>query len=236
METRTQRIFKISRHIACGSINTGSIALIALMPLATSVTIVHAAGDTNATNSRMGALLEPKVEQQQIKEPKIDSEHFEIGLFTGLLSIEHFGSEPAYGLFMNYHATEDIFLQASAHASSVGKTSFEILTGSNSLTEEERDLTSYSLSAGLNILPGESFWWGNRAFNNALTALIGIGSTDFAGDDHFTISLGLSYRLLINDLFAVQVQVSDYLFEQTLFEEDETTHNLFTHIGLSVFF
>ncbi len=47
-----------------------------------------------------GQVIEPEVERREIKEPEIDTEDFEIGLFGGIMSIEDFGRRvcTAFGL------------------------------------------------------------------------------------------------------------------------------------------
>ncbi|MBA1332239.1 hypothetical protein QQ73_14360, partial [Candidatus Endoriftia persephone str. Guaymas] len=76
----------------------------------------------------------------------------------------------------------------------------------------ERNFTYYNLSVGYNLLPGEVFIGRDRAFNSQLYLIGGAGSTTFAGDDHFSINLGLGYRLLLSDSFALHLDLCDQLF------------------------
>ena len=128
-------------------------------------------------------------------------------------------------------------MEASYGMSEAGETSFEVLSGSAQLlTDDERDFTYYNVSVGLNILPGETFIGSSLAFNTALYVIGGIGSTEFANDDHFTINFGAGYRLLFNDWLAMHVDVRDHLFDSDIIGTEKTVHNIEFTAGFSVFF
>ncbi|MBL3528576.1 MAG: outer membrane beta-barrel domain-containing protein [gamma proteobacterium endosymbiont of Lamellibrachia anaximandri] len=179
----------------------------------------------------------PDLDRREIVEPEIDTEDFEISLFAGALSIEDFGTNPVYGARLDYHLSEDFFLQVDAGYSRASKTSYELLSGSAQLlTDDERDFTYYNFSLGYNLLPGEVFIGKGRAFNSHLYLIGGVGNVTFAGDDHFSANLGLGYRFLFTDAFALHLDVRDHLFNSDLLGEDKTTHNLELSAGLSLFF
>ncbi|MEM7083303.1 MAG: outer membrane beta-barrel domain-containing protein [Pseudomonadota bacterium] len=182
-------------------------------------------------------VIDPEVERRDIKVPKIDSENFEVGLYGGLMSIEDFGSDSVVGARVAFHATEDFFLEAVYAQTQAGRTSFEELSGAvELLTPEERDYTYYNLSLGYNVLPGEAFLGQSWAFNTALYAIAGVGSTEFAGDDRFTINAGFGYRVILNDFLALHLDVRDHLFDIDLLGEEKTTHNIEYHFGFTIFF
>ena len=60
--------------------------------------------------------------------------------------------------------------------------------------------------------------------------------TEFAGDDHFTLGLGVGYRLLINDWLTVRVDMKDNIFNLDVLGEDKMTHNLELTAGVGLFF
>jgi outer membrane beta-barrel protein len=64
----------------------------------------------------------------------------------------------------------------------------------------------------------------------------GLGSTDFAGDDRYTIALAVGYRTLFTDSFSIDIEMRDLIFDVDIFGEDETTNNLELTIGLNLFF
>ena len=197
-------------------------------------------GDREApppTSEPPGQVIDPEVERREIKEPAIDREDFEIGAFAGLMSIEDFGSDLSYGLRLAYHVTEGFFVEGTAGYSRAGLTSFEILSGGARLiSDSERDLYYYNLNLGYNILPGESFIGEGRAYNSNLYLIAGLGSTTFAGDDRFTVNVGLGYRFLLTDAVALRIDFRDHLFDIDLLGEEKTAHNLEGVIGFTVFF
>jgi outer membrane beta-barrel protein len=184
-----------------------------------------------------GQVVDPEVERRDIKEPKIDREDFEIGAYAGIMSIEDFGSNVAYGIRLAYHITEGFFMEATVGQSDGGLTSFEILSGgARLLTDSERRMTYYNLNVGYNILPGEVFFGEGRAYNTNLYLIAGLGSTTFAGDDRFTVNFGAGYRFLLNDSVALHLDFRDHLFDIDLLGEEKTAHNLEGHLGVTVFF
>ena len=183
------------------------------------------------------AVIDPDLERRDIKQPRIDSENFEIGIHGGLMSIEDFGTNSSFAARFTYHIAGGFFAEAAYGQSEGGTTSFERLSGAAPLlTDEEREFTYYDLSFGYDILPGEVFIGSSRAFNTALYLLAGAGSTEFGGDDRFTITLGAGVRFLMTDAFAVHLDVRDRLFDIDLLGEDKTAHNFDTTLGFSFFF
>ncbi|MEL0583343.1 MAG: outer membrane beta-barrel domain-containing protein [Candidatus Thiodiazotropha sp. (ex. Lucinoma kazani)] len=188
-------------------------------------------------NLREELLIEPEIARREIEEPEIDSEDFEVGVYAGLMTIEDFGTSAVYGARLAYHGTESIFLEAAIGTSEANETSFELLGGDvQLLTDDDRKLTYYNLSAGYNVLPGEVFLGGKYAYNSQFYLIAGIGSTRFAGDDEFTVNLGAGYRLLISDWLTLHLDARDHMFESDLLGETKTTHNFELHGGLTFFF
>jgi outer membrane beta-barrel protein len=182
-------------------------------------------------------VIEPEVERREIKVPKIDVDNIELGGSYGVLSIEDFGSNSSWGLTAAYHVTEDFFFQGSFGRSKAGKTSYETLGGNvQLLTPSERRFTYYSLSLGYNLLPGEVYIGRNLAMNSTLYLIGGIGSTDFAGDQRFSLNFGAGYRLLPTDWMAVHIEVQDRVFRSDLLGTEKLVNNLGASIGLTVFF
>jgi outer membrane beta-barrel protein len=185
--------------------------------------------------------LEPLVvrepERREVKVDDIDSENFEVGAYGGILNVQDFGSNPVYGVRAAYHVTEDFFLEGVYGRSELGKTSFEKLSGDvELLTDDDRQFSYYALSLGYNILPGEGFVGSKYAFRGGLYLIAGAGSSDFAGDQRFTINGGFGYRMAATDWLSLRVDVRDYVFESDLLGSNETLHNLEFSGGLTVFF
>jgi outer membrane beta-barrel protein len=182
-------------------------------------------------------VIEPEVERREIEVPRIDTENFEIGGFAGVLGIEDFGSNPVYGVTAAYHVTEDFFFLGEVGRSRAGRTSFETLGGDiQLLTDDERQFTYYNLALGYNFLPGEVFLGRGRAMTSALYVSAGIGNTEFAGDDHVTLTLGAGYRVLPTDWLSLHLGLQGHLFNSDLLGTDKLTSNLQGTVGVTVFF
>lgn len=182
-------------------------------------------------------LLVREPERRPVDVDKLDSEDFEVGVFTGIMNVEDFGSDTVTGIRAAYHVSEDFFVEAVYGKTTLGETSFELLSGGLPLlTDEERDMTYYNVSVGWNLFPGESFVGGRWAFKGGLYLIAGAGSTEFGGDDRFTINAGVGYRLIATDWLAFHVDVRDHYFESDLLGSMEAKHNIEFSGGLTVFF
>jgi outer membrane beta-barrel protein len=182
-------------------------------------------------------VIEPEIDRRTIEPAKIDTEDFEVGIFAGQLSVEDFGVNNVVGATFAYHITEGFFVELGAGMTEAGLTSFERLSGAAQLlTEDEREYTYYDLSFGYNIFPGESFIGKSRAMNTSLYLIGGVGSTTFAGDDRFTVNIGLGFRIMPLDWLAIHADVKDHIFDIDLLGEDKTAHNLSAQLGLTFFF
>jgi len=178
-----------------------------------------------------------EVERREIHEALIDSENFEIGISGGLLSIEDFGSNTTLVARVAYHITEDFFAEGAYGQSEAGLTSSEQRFSSAPLmTDDERQFIYYNLSLGLNILPGEAFITSGKTFNNSLYVIAGVGVTEFAGEELFTINYGVGYRLLVNDWLALRFDSRDHVFNSDVVGQKKDTHNMEMLFGMTLFF
>ena len=64
----------------------------------------------------------------------------------------------------------------------------------------------------------------------------GVGKTEFAGDDRFTLNVGVGVRFMPLDWLAVHADFRDYIYDIDLLGTEKTSHNLEARIGLSFFF
>jgi len=193
------------------------------------------AADTGA--DAQDPVIDPKVARQDIKPADIDSENFEVGAFVGFMSVEDFGSNTVYGARLAYHVSENFFVQGSYGQTDTEETSFERLSGgAQLLSDDERELTYYDLSLGYNLLPGEAFIGRNWALNSALYLIGGVGNTEFAGDNFFTVNFGAGYRMLPTDYLGVHFNVRDYMFDSDILGESKIMHNIQFDLGITFFF
>jgi len=207
------------------------LLLIALLSLASAVPAATPA------DLDLEPLVVREPERRAVKVDAIDSENFEFGIYTGIINVEDFGSNTVTGIRAAFHVTEHLFVEGNYGRTTLDRTSFERLSGgAEILTDAQRDMTYYSASVGYNLLPGEAFVGRKRAFKGALYALAGVGSTEFAGDDRFTLNVGVGYRFIARDWLAFHVTVRDYIFDSDLLGSNETYHNLEFTGSMTLFF
>ena len=182
-------------------------------------------------------VIQPDIERREISRPAIDKENFEVGPYSGIISIQDFNSEVVYGLRAAWHVTEDFFFEANYGQSEADLTSYEKLSGGAPLfSDSERDYIYYNLGLGWNVLPGEIFVSDRYAIKSDLYLIGGAGNTEFLGDNWFTATFGVGYRLLMNDWIALRMDVRDHIFDRDSFGSDETTNNIEWTLGLTFFF
>ncbi len=217
-----------------------SRSVVLLLTLALAVSVLTGCGRdrlVRTDDNGQPPVIEPDVERREIKVPKIDTENFEVGIFAGELSVEDFGVNTVAGATFAYHVSEKFFVQVAAGRTDTELTSFERLSGAAQLlTDPQREYTYYDLSLGYNILPGEGFLGKKRALNTTTYLIGGVGKTTFAGDDRFTLNLGLGWRITPLDWLAVHADIDDQIFDIDLLGKAKTAHNLGAHVGVTFFF
>lgn len=178
----------------------------------------------------------PQVERRDVRPPRLPSNDFEIGLFAGTYATQNFGSSAVTGLRAGYHVTEDVFVEAAFGRTRVSDADFrQVLPGGIFPTSSEQ-LSYYNLSAGYNVMPGETFFGSGVAKASAFYLVGGIGSTRFVDKRQQTFHLGFGMRLFFDDRFAVQADVRDHVFSQDILGKRQSTQNPEVTAGLTVFF
>jgi outer membrane beta-barrel protein len=192
---------------------------------------------TVAEDTSQPPVIEPDVARREIEVPKIDTEDFEVGVTLGQISVEDFGVNTVAGARFAYHVTEGFFVELAAGKADTELTSFERLSGAAQLlTDSEREYSYYNVSLGYNIFPGEHFIGKNRAMNTETYVIGGVGKTEFAGDDRFTINFGIGMRVMPLDWLAVHGDIRDHVFDIDLLGQEKTSHNLEATLGVTFFF
>lgn len=228
METRVQRLF-------LGAPLKSTIGSLALSLVCGSS--LSFAQEEAGNNPGLDRVITPDTERREIRQARVDTEDFEIGVFAGALNVEDFGTNAVGGLRLAYHVSEDFFMEANYALSTTRETSFEKLSGSTViLTDDQRDLSYYNLSVGYNLFPGEIFISDKYAFNSNFYLIAGVGNTNFADDEHFTYNLGVGFRFYATDWIAVHIDMRDHVFEHDLLGEDQVVNNLEAHAGITFFF
>lgn len=217
MEIRFQRIL-----LACG-------ALLSVFSLN-----IKAEDESNTNNN---VVIKADIERRTVLDDVLDNENFEVGVQVGVISIEDFESSGWVSAHFAYHITEFFYVKANYGQAKGGETSFEkLVNAAPLLTDEQREFNYYGLNLGYNLMPGEVFLGRDLAFNSLFSVELGAGSTEFAGDDSFTINVAANYRVFINDYLAWDIGMSDYILDTTITGETKTTHNLNFTTGISFYF
>ncbi len=191
--------------------------------------------DTGEVQINAIQVVEPDRTQREVYEASIDTEFFEIGAFIGILAIEDFTSSTVTGLKASFHATEDFFLQANIGQATAGPSIAEYHFSPGNIIQD-REYRYYDLLVGYNLFPGETFMTQDLTFNSAFYLVLGAGNTSFASDNHFTISYGSGYRIILKDWLTFNMDFRDHTFKSTISAKHKRTHNLEFSTGLTVFF
>ena len=188
------------------------------------------------TAAEVPEVISPEIDRREIKVARIDNENIEVGIDGGILAIEDFDSSTISIVRIDFHINEHTFIEASYGSAKGDTTTFEELIPSTQLiSDEQREYTSYDISFGWNIFPGET-WLLNKAYKSDFYLILGGGSTEFGGDKWFTWNVGAGYRLFLNDWLAWRIDVRDHIFNRDLFGEDDQTNNIEMSSGVSFFF
>lgn len=187
--------------------------------------------------SVLDKVIAPDLERRQIKADDLDSENFEIGFYSGVMSVEDFGTNSVSGVRLAYHISEDFFAEMAYGLTTTSQTSFERLSGSTPiLSEDQRELSYYNLSLGYNLFPGEIFFTDKWVFNSNWYLITGVGNTSFADEEHFTYNIGTGIRLYATDWLSLNAGMRAHLFSHEILGEEQNVINLEATLGASVFF
>ncbi len=221
MESRIQRLFLAALLLSAASFSG----------------LGYAQEGTSSDDDELGQIISPDIKRRTIKEDDLDSENLEVGMFTGILNIEDFGSNPVQGVNVDIHITESFFIQLNYAISRTEKTSYELLSGGvELLTDEQREFSYYNGSLGYNFLPGQIYFSDKWTFNNHFYLVAGAGNTLFAEKDYFTYNLGAGLRFYATDWLALDLSMRGHSFTHELFGEEKTITNLESRFGLSLYF
>ena len=181
-------------------------------------------------------VIQPEIDRRDVKVPRIPSNDFEAGVFAGTYSTQNFGASAVGGVRLGYHITEDIFVEGVLAQTKVSDESFRQILPGGVFAQQKQTLRYYNISAGFNVMPGESFFGRSRAKASAVYLIGGIGSTRFADQRRQTFNVGFGARLWLADWAALQVDLRDHVFSLDLLGKRQNTQNLEATGGLTFFF
>ncbi|MBV1884003.1 MAG: outer membrane beta-barrel domain-containing protein [Pseudomonadales bacterium] len=155
----------------------------------------------------------------------IDTEFFELGVTTGIISVDDFSSELMLGVGAKFHATEDLFLQFTYGQADVSLSISE-KKGDEHFSGSSRTYRYYDFLVGYNVMAGEVFPYENAAYLSSLYVVAGVGNTDFGGENTFTLVAGVGYKVSVNNGLVWSVDLKDHAFKSGLIRLDEIAHNI----------
>jgi outer membrane beta-barrel protein len=181
-------------------------------------------------------VIQPELDRRPVKVLHIPSNDFELGLFTGSYSTQYFGTDVVGGVRLGYHITEDFFAEAVYGNTRITDEIFRSILPSGVFPNEEEKLTYYNMSFGINVLPGEVFFWRNTARPSALYLIAGLGSTKVFDQRHFTANAGFGVRAWLANWAALQIDMRDHIFSLDVLGQQRSTQNLEFTGGVTFFF
>jgi len=209
------------------------------MRVATAVALVLAtfvARAAEPVDAARPAVVDPSLDRRKVVVPRIDTEDFEIGLYTGIYSAEDFGSASSKGVRFDYHVTERVFFEGIYGETTISDQLFRQVLPGGIFRNKEEPLIYYDISIGYALFPGETFVTRNWAWSSAVYVTAGLGNTNFAREDHATFVFGLGLRLLPVDWLSLRLDMRDHIFSSDILGVQKTTHNFEFITGIGVYF
>jgi len=179
-------------------------------------------------------IIKPPVEEQKLKEAKIDTEWLEMGPYYGLYALAGFGTSSVYGFRLAYHLTEDVFFEGTYGITQFDQETFRSLTGRLLVNDEK--ITYWNAAAGYNLLPGQTFLTRKKTLNSTIYLLGGLGQTQIDGQAHFTFDAGTGYKIYIVDWFEFRMEMREHILQTDITGENKTMKNIEGTAALAVFF
>lgn len=188
-----------------------------------------------AGESPPAKVVDPDVDRREVRYARIDSEHFSVGAFSGVLSVEDLGAAPMGGGRVGYLVSEDLFLEAHYLRGTVSDAIRRDI-GQPFFPKQYMDLDQTGLVLGWNFLPGEVFFGRQRAMSSQTYLLGGVGNTSFNDEDYLTYHVGFGVRVLPLDWLTARFEARDSMWQSDLLGEEKLTHNFEMTIGLDLIF
>jgi len=137
---------------------------------------------------------------------------------------------------LGYHITEDFFAEAVyGNTRATDEVFRQILPGGVFRNQKER-VMYYELSGGINVLPGEVYFWSTTARPSALYLIAGLGSTKFLRPASFHRERGFGVRVWSGQLGGAAVDMRDHIFSLDVLGQQRATQNLEFSGGVTFFF
>ena len=197
---------------------------------------VHADEPKRELQTQSEQVIKPEIERREIKIPNIDTENFEVGLYTGQYNMEDFGANDVSGYRLTYHITERAFIEGAFGSTEISDTTFRSILPGGLFPNENETLEYSYVVVGFNLFPGEFFPFEGTAWTSAFYIVAGAGNTNFVSKDHSTTILGGGFRILPKDWIAIHMDARRHSFESDVTGTTKVINNLEVSLGLSIYF
>lgn len=177
-------------------------------------------------------VIEPEKKVPKATAAAIDDEHFEVGAYFGMLSVEDFNTNPVVGLAARYYWDASLFFELAHGKSSTKRAHPEESQDFN----PERDFSYTSIAAGYRLLEGRSFIGKRNKFNSGLYVVAGASNVDFAEESNTGMVLGLSYKTVLTDWMTINVDFKNHLVDRSFLGDDKLTNNGEFSFGINTIF
>lgn len=180
-------------------------------------------------------IIDPNKKTKSASPAARDTEHFEIGAYTGMLSVEDFNTNPVFGIALRYYVNEKAYIEGNIGSSETKRANSEDGLDFN----PERDFSYVTVAGGYQILKGRAFWGKKRKYNSGLYLVGGLEQVDFADNSETGAVIGVSYKTLLTDAFTFNIDFRDHIVNQKLenvSNDSKMTHNIELAIGFNLFF
>ncbi len=198
--------------------------------------LANAAEPARELQTQNEQIIKPEIERRDIVIPKIDTENFEIGAYTGQYTMEDFGANTVTGFRVTYHITERAFIEGAFGSTEVSDTTFRSILPGGLFPNEVEPLEYNYVIVGYNLFPGEFFPWEGVAWTSSFYVVAGAGNTTFVNQDHSTTILGGGFRILPKDWMAIHMDARRHSFESSITGTTKVINNLEITLGLSIYF
>ncbi|MCO7223241.1 outer membrane beta-barrel domain-containing protein [Pleionea sp. CnH1-48] len=168
----------------------------------------------------------------QINASNVNTEYFDMGVFTGFINIEDFTSEAIVGINGTFNANEDYFMQINYLQTDVSLSSYEQSQG-QLFSGSDRTFTHFDFLVGYNVFQGEHFMKSTKENLSSLYVVAGIGDTEFGGESGFTYTIGAGYQVALSRKWLVRLDYRDHIYKTNIIGEDKSTHNNQMSLGIS---
>ena len=210
--------------------------LSALPVLLAGLTAVPVYAQQDRSEGSSITIIEPDKKVKKAQFAAIDTERFELGVYTGTLSVEDFGNSQVTGFSFNYHINSRFLAQIGYGQSDVGRAAFEDALGRDFLSESDKEFNYTSASVGYQLFYGRSFFGARNKFNSHIYITAGVENVEFAGDTNTGIVLGTTYKVVATDWLTWNIDLRNHIFDREFLAEKKTTQNIELAIGLNFLF